>query len=85
MCLVAGADWKEALKEIRDVSPWKNGQVCGELMVEGMEVGFPSLVLHEEMVTAPQLKVMRSIKQYLTRKAEEVDLTGANVEDMYPY
>lgn len=85
MCLVTGADWKEALKEIRDVSPWKNALVCGELMVEGIEVGFPSLVYHEEMATAPQLKVMRSIKQYLTRKAEEVDLTGANVEDMHPY
>jgi len=85
MCLEAGADWKDALKEIRDVGPWKNAQVCGELMVEGIEEGYPSLVFYEEMATVPQLKVMRSIKQYLTRKAEEVDLTGANVEDMYPY
>ncbi|MCJ1248509.1 hypothetical protein MMC30_005727 [Trapelia coarctata] len=81
LCLEAGADWKEVLKELRDVSPWKNARVCGDLMVEGEE-DYPSLALSEEMCP-PHLKVMRSITLFLTREAEEVDLAGASIEESY--
>lgn len=50
-------------------------------MVERVEDGYPFFVFLDEAATLQQLKVMRSIRLFLTREAEEVDLLGVNLED----
>lgn len=79
LCLEAGADWKAALRDLRDVSHWRDVRVGGNLRIGGESHGYPSLWKDEAEASGAQLRVMRSIRLFLTRQAEEVDLEGGGV------